>query len=45
MKPREVELRNWLVQNQNNPYAPMRVDSAELKALEAERTIRQNGSQ
>ena len=41
MKPREVELRNWLVQNQNNPYAPMRVDT-ELKALEAERTIRQN---
>ena len=41
MKPREVELRNWLVQNQNNPYAPMKVD-AELKALEQERTIRQN---
>ena len=41
MKPREVELRNWLVQNQNNPYAAQKV-APELQQLEQERTIRQN---
>jgi len=41
MTPREVELRNWLAQNQGNPYAPAKV-AGELGALTTAREIRQN---
>jgi hypothetical protein len=40
MKPREVQLRNWLAANQGNPYAAMKV-APELQQLEQERTTRQ----
>jgi hypothetical protein len=41
MKPREIQLRNWLAANQGNPYAAMKV-APELEALTNERTTRQN---
>src|SRR6185436_4790516 len=40
MGTREVQIRNWLAQNQNNPYAAAKV-AAELNDLVADRTQRQ----
>jgi len=41
MSKREAQIRNWLAQNQNNPYAAGKV-ATELNDLVADRTQRQN---